>query len=429
MKKIVTFILILVGCILDVRAEGLLTLTDCTYELQADRPFYAVKEQSASDRSGKMVFSPDGTNGWVYSDLNGNTIPQTSADSSSVEIDVAQDGPYQIVAKKDGAAVSSVVFTVFHVYVPPFTVSLANEYDCVEIKIKVDNFVPAIYDGYPGGARPEYYLGRNGSYRQTPITMPDYPDGSWEGIPEVVNLRDDRDQPATYTVKVRDRFGFEWTSEPVHYTSFLPISKMELTFDNKVKVDGFSGEDLGQAPLEVAFRNESRNVGQGGRYQWLLYKDTADYREQTVTLEDSLIDNRFRTETDFNYVYQNPGRYKVRLIAINGEHNHCSDTTAAQFINVVLSLVNVPNVFTPNGDGINDVFYVQTLSVESFKAVIINRWGNKLYEWTNPEEGWDGRVNGRYASPGTYYYIVTARGREKNSPPQYVKKGPLLLVR
>ena len=53
----------------------------------------------------------------------------------------------------------------------------------------------------------------------------------------------------------------------------------------------------------------------------------------------------------------------------------------------------------------------------------------KVYEWHDPEGGWDGRINGKYATPGTYYYIVTARGREKSNPPKYVKKGALLLVR
>lgn len=148
-----------------------------------------------------------------------------------------------------------------------------------------------------------------------------------------------------------------------------------------------------------------------------------------TTLTDSLLNEQIRTSPEFTYTYENTGRYKVRLIAINSLGKHCTDTTAPLYVNVVESLVDVPNVFTPNGDGKNDIFKVQALSVDEFRAVILNRWGRKLHEWTDPREGWDGRINGKLANPGTYFYIVTARGREKINPPEYVKKGALMLIR
>ncbi len=161
-----------------------------------------------------------------------------------------------------------------------------------------------------------------------------------------------------------------------------------------------------------------------------MYKDTADLKDPLPTLEDSLMDNRIRYEQDFTYTYEHPGLYRVRLEVINtAGPNNCWDTTELKDIKVIQSLVNVPNVFTPNGDGINDIFRVQVLSSTSFHAVIINRWGRKVYEWSDQSGGWDGKVNGTDASPGTYYYIITARGLEKNNPPKYVKKGALLLVR
>lgn len=75
------------------------------------------------------------------------------------------------------------------------------------------------------------------------------------------------------------------------------------------------------------------------------------------------------------------------------------DTSDIQYVNVVESLLDVPNVFTPNGDGKNDIFKVKALSLESFQGVILNRWGRKIYEWNDPSEGWDGRIGGKYASP------------------------------
>ncbi|MDE7374374.1 MAG: gliding motility-associated C-terminal domain-containing protein, partial [Odoribacter sp.] len=160
-------------------------------------------------------------------------------------------------------------------------------------------------------------------------------------------------------------------------------------------------------------------------YKWLLFKDTADLNNvYAPDLRDSLIETS--PQEEFSYTYEHTGRYKVQLIAKN---NHCQDTSKAYYVNVVESKVDVPNVFTPNGDGKNDVFMVMALSVEHFHGVILNRLGRKVYEWSDPNGGWDGRINGKYATPGTYYYIITARGLEKNNPPRYVKKGALMLIR
>jgi len=73
----------------------------------------------------------------------------------------------------------------------------------------------------------------------------------------------------------------------------------------------------------------------------------------------------------------------------------------------------LPNVFTPDGDGRNDYFYVVSgkdiLSVLQFQ--IFNRWGEKVFEKTNvrPNEysgGWDGRYQGQKAPAGTYVYLI-----------------------
>lgn len=67
---------------------------------------------------------------------------------------------------------------------------------------------------------------------------------------------------------------------------------------------------------------------------------------------------------------------------------------------VVVTIADFPNAFTPNGDGVNDVF------LKDYELLIFNRWGQKLYEGM---EGWDGTYNGDKVSAGTYYYIVTLK--------------------
>ncbi|MGQ0828855.1 MAG: gliding motility-associated C-terminal domain-containing protein [Bacteroidota bacterium] len=67
-----------------------------------------------------------------------------------------------------------------------------------------------------------------------------------------------------------------------------------------------------------------------------------------------------------------------------------------------------PNVFTPNGDGGNDIFYFPIKEGKCFDCKIYNRWGVLIYQWNEINEGWDGTImtNGKPASDGVYYYIL-----------------------
>jgi gliding motility-associated-like protein len=90
--------------------------------------------------------------------------------------------------------------------------------------------------------------------------------------------------------------------------------------------------------------------------------------------------------------------------------------------------VNAPNVFTPNGDGINDVWQVQTLNIDAFECTIYNRWGIKVTTLTHTNAAWDGRLtNGIEASDGVYYYVLKATGI--GGEQEFESKGFLQLVR
>jgi gliding motility-associated-like protein len=68
----------------------------------------------------------------------------------------------------------------------------------------------------------------------------------------------------------------------------------------------------------------------------------------------------------------------------------------------------IPNVMTPNGDGKNDVFKVISRGVKTFELNIFNRWGNLLYSSTDPDDVWDGGMDGYYVADGTYVWTVVA---------------------
>lgn len=68
----------------------------------------------------------------------------------------------------------------------------------------------------------------------------------------------------------------------------------------------------------------------------------------------------------------------------------------------------VPNVITPNSDGINDCFEITNhCSDEGFQAIVFNRWGQAIWTSTNSGICWDGHINGQIASEGIYYYRLT----------------------
>lgn len=68
----------------------------------------------------------------------------------------------------------------------------------------------------------------------------------------------------------------------------------------------------------------------------------------------------------------------------------------------------LPNAFTPNGDGVNDVFFPMGLGITTINMKIFDRWGEKLYETNDISKGWDGYYNGVLLMPGVYVYILTA---------------------
>ena len=104
------------------------------------------------------------------------------------------------------------------------------------------------------------------------------------------------------------------------------------------------------------------------------------------------------------HTYNETGTYTIQLITRSGLE--CLDTLEID-VDVVEGLI-VPNVFTPNNDGWNDVFDVRTSAVGPFKLEIYNRWGSVVYENSSPLISWDGTTSaGVEASSGTYYYVIS----------------------
>lgn len=121
--------------------------------------------------------------------------------------------------------------------------------------------------------------------------------------------------------------------------------------------------------------------------------------------------------------FSQAGEYEIIQVVQNSFG--CTDT--ARITLRIEEGILIPNVFSPNGDGINDWFYIPNTGMKEFSIEIFNRWGTKLWETTAPEIRWDGRTTAGVQCPdGTYYFILKA---ESLSGKDYSTTGHVTLVR
>lgn len=126
------------------------------------------------------------------------------------------------------------------------------------------------------------------------------------------------------------------------------------------------------------------------------------------------------------HVYDTPGIYTVSLSSVGSDGKTATDSVQIEVLGNS-SIASIPNSFSPNGDGVNDVFVFQSKNIVSMNAVIFDKKGNIVYTQNGIDGKWDGRdQKGRPAKPGTYYFIINAEGVDGK---KYEQKGPINLTR
>jgi len=88
--------------------------------------------------------------------------------------------------------------------------------------------------------------------------------------------------------------------------------------------------------------------------------------------------------------------------------------------------IYIPNVFTPNGDGVNDLFQVYGNTIETMRLVIYNQWGQELFITTDRQKGWDGIYKGNQSPAGRYSYALEVKVQNGN---KITKAGSFNLIR
>ncbi len=162
-----------------------------------------------------------------------------------------------------------------------------------------------------------------------------------------------------------------------------------------------------QAPLDITCTaNVEALEGYTHQCEWKIFN--------TNVGETSPILTRFEENTSYTMI--EAGSYGIKLYVSFFKQD--ADTLIYESdiftITISESSLTCPNAFSPNGDGINDVFNIQYQSIVKFEAMIFNRWGQKLHTMNlgNIDEGWDGRSGGKYVKDGVYFININAVGSD-----------------
>lgn len=137
------------------------------------------------------------------------------------------------------------------------------------------------------------------------------------------------------------------------------------------------------------------------------------------------------TETDTSstpaFTFFDYGSHLVRLDVMSGPPYNCTETTTLEIFVDVIVIIDANNVFTPNGDGIDDFFEIKTSGIKEIDANIYNLWGNRVNRITDLSGRWDGTTEGGASAPdGTYFWSLKATGADHIV---YERDGCVLLLR
>lgn len=187
-------------------------------------------------------------------------------------------------------------------------------------------------------------------------------------------------QVVTYTITLTSNTGSCVNLKPQIIEVTVDKTVAEFTADPKT----------GEKPLNVQFTDGSSGAT---HYSW-------DFGNGETSAEVSP-----------KYVFTETGRFNVCLTTTTS--NSCTDKMCVMIDVFINTTFVIPNVFTPNGDGKNDIFTISGKGILSLHGEIFNRWGQKEYEWNTVNGGWDGHsASGVACNEGTYFILLEVIGED-----------------
>ena len=205
------------------------------------------------------------------------------------------------------------------------------------------------------------------------------------------------------------------TSDEVEAVAVDGMAKAEMEErEAGNEIDKVTSDFGGSAPINMTFYGMA-NYPVTTYQAWELSKDS----------EFGIIEATY-TDQDFSYSFIEEGKTYVRYVISNANAT-CEKVVNTFTIDCSESSLEIPNVFTPDSpSGNNTEFKVAYKSIIKFKGWIFNRWGNQIFHWTDPAQGWDGKHNGKLVPTGAYYYVIEAEGVGGR---KYKRKGDINVIR
>ncbi|HTF05054.1 MAG TPA: gliding motility-associated C-terminal domain-containing protein [Bacteroidia bacterium] len=199
----------------------------------------------------------------------------------------------------------------------------------------------------------------------------------------------------TYIVTVLDGAGCATMDTVIVINTNPPINPVIVTN----AVNGQMSQAGPGAPIDICFSTSS--PASIGTWNWVFNaSQNSNLAAPCFTVNDT-------------------GTFCV-LLAVS-DTNGCLDTATVCVLVTSEAIFSFPNVFTPNGDGSNDLFLATTVGVKDLKVLIFDRWGAQIYEWyaSDPNvntTGWNGKTTkGKEVVDGVYYWVATVTDFQSES--------------
>ena len=400
-----------------------------------------------------IVHSTDDTADFTWSRFNDETqnydslFTHTSKLSSTIQLDsLYQKGmlnnameAFQVEVVSDEDSMELYRCWVLTDTFPDFGEIRINENSCQKLWLEIDKFTLPNYT---------YYRLSDSSY--APLTLYNNRQASWSssedvdihspdvlydlgniligkigsvsgsfGSSEFIGPYEDSD----YYLTVTNSFDNSRKDTILNIPAKAVLADFEVKkYDEEGSESSYSENEINEALLQVGFENKSKNENW---YHWVGYNDSLNILNGQKRV---LWDNYQETPSLDSIPKYTPGKYPVELFVKN-EHQ-CIDSMTFYHISVDSSKIDsamIPNVFTPNGDGANDVLVLPKkdnltgggerglVSMKSIEVTIMNRNGQLVYKYEgNPLdwEGWKGKVknSNRDAAEGIYLYVIRGSG-------------------
>ncbi|HVX51247.1 MAG TPA: PKD domain-containing protein, partial [Chitinophagaceae bacterium] len=270
----------------------------------------------------------------------------------------------------------------------------APEADSIKLNIAVN--VAALFSQPAAGCVPYTVQFTNNSTGGESFTW-DFGDGS--GTSKQTNPQHTFTQPGTYNIKL----------VAVNNSSCNKTDSVSFP----VVVNGLPAAAFSFVPLPAQENTPStffNNSTGGVSFTW--------------NFGDGSTLNTTRSDTTVSHTYNKTGTYNTCLVAYNA--TGCSDTACEAVPAIVTPLVDVPNAFTPNGDGINDYVRIRSFGIDKVNWQIYNRWGAVVFSTTDKNQPWDGRYKGVLQPQEVYTYTLDVQFTDGT---RYRKTGDITLLR